>query len=94
MIPDQSDLNIYKTQGEGGTNLGCCGPTIKEDTKVGCCGSSKETKPTWGGSNGVLENGDKLAQVDLNEWAGKCSLVPAQSTLTNLQARTRCTPSS
>lgn len=89
MIPDQSDLNVYNTQGEGGTNLGCCGPTIKDDTKVRCCGSSKETKSRCSGSNGVVEKGDKLAEVDLNEWAGKRSWVPAQFTLTTLQARTR-----
>ncbi|KAL8795587.1 MAG: hypothetical protein Q9195_002008 [Heterodermia aff. obscurata] len=69
IIPDRSDLNVYKTQGEDGTNLGCCGPTIKDDTKSECCGS-KESKSTCNGNNGKAENDDKLAEIDLNEWAG------------------------
>ena len=58
VVADHSDLNVYKTADENGTQLGCCGP-------------SKQGKSSCNGNNDGIEIGKELADIDLNEWAGK-----------------------
>ncbi|KAL8712734.1 MAG: hypothetical protein Q9220_002942 [cf. Caloplaca sp. 1 TL-2023] len=58
LVPDNSDLNIYKTADQGSNEAGCCGPASK--AKITCCGSN-DTKRT----------DEPPPDLDLNEWAGK-----------------------
>ncbi|KAL8948588.1 MAG: hypothetical protein Q9222_005239 [Ikaeria aurantiellina] len=57
LVPDNSDLNIYKTADQGFNEAGCCGPA--STAKSSCCGSGT-TKPMDG----------QPSDTDLNEWAG------------------------
>ena len=61
IVGDQSDLNVYKTAGEDGGEVGCCGPAKKKEEALGCGGGGAETNETNG----------KLEDVNLNEWAGE-----------------------
>ena len=64
IVSDNSDLNVYKTADTAGSaGLGCCGPT--ESTKTSSCGGSKSTKQKT-----------DVADLDLNEWAGKIYSCP------------------
>ena len=57
IIPDDSDLNVYKTANKDGAEAGCCGPS--SSGKSSC--SSKKAPANKAAS---VEN------ADLNEWAG------------------------
>ena len=55
IVPDRSDLNVYKTASKDGGEVGCCGPNSSDG-----CGNKKRE----------VVSAD-LKDVDLNEWAGK-----------------------
>lgn len=83
IVADNSDLNVYKTASEANEVLGCCGPASKSASS--CCGSKDEEKKV-----------EKQKDIDLNEWAGKCSpsfIALCREKLTTVQAHTRYMPS-
>ncbi|KAL9029930.1 MAG: hypothetical protein Q9196_001878 [Gyalolechia fulgens] len=57
IVPDNSDLNVYKTASKDNEVLGCCGPASKSASS--CCGTKDEGKKV-----------EKQKDIDLNEWAG------------------------
>ena len=58
IVADKSDLNVYKTASENGTEVGCCGP-------------ASQGKSSCNGDSNAIDMGKELGDVDLNEWAGK-----------------------
>ena len=58
IVGDDSDLNVYKTAGGEGTDIGCCGPI---NTK----------QPSCSGGKGHDREAEQLKDLDLNEWAGE-----------------------
>ena len=57
IVPDQTDLNIYKTTSDDNTGIGCCGS--------GCNGKQSCA------SNDVVKKDGKTRDIDLNKWASK-----------------------
>lgn len=58
IVPDRSDLNVYKTASKDGGEVGCCGPSSSEQTS-GCGNKKREVVSA------------DLKDLDLNKWAGK-----------------------
>ena len=58
IVPDRSDLNIYKSANEDSKGAGCCGPA--NQGKSSCCGSKE-----------AIKDENIPDDVDLNEWAGE-----------------------
>lgn len=56
IIPDESDLNVYKT-------------AAKDNSGVGCCGSSESKSSSGCSGRGEVKKGE-ASDIDLNEWAG------------------------
>ena len=71
IVPDRSDLNVYKTASKDGGEVGCCGPS--SSGKTNGCGSKKRE----------VVDAD-LKDVDLNEWAGKSEICPMSITVVKL----------
>ena len=61
IVPDRSDLNVYKTASKDGGEVGCCGPKSSSDNTTSGCGNQKKRE---------VVSAD-LKDIDLNEWAGK-----------------------
>ena len=57
ILPDRSDLNVYKGASTDGAEIGCCGPVSKK--KSSCCAGDT-----------VSQNDGKAEDVDFNELAG------------------------
>jgi arsenite methyltransferase len=73
VVDAEADLNVYTQTSEDGEVVGsiCCGPVKEEKEEKsggGCCGPKKEVD--GGVTQDVKTN---FKDVDLNEWAGKCS---------------------
>ena len=66
IVPDNSDLNVYKRTDENGTETGCCGPAAR---KSSCCGGGMDAEPQE--EEGGFKLQEELKDVDLNEWAGR-----------------------
>ena len=59
IVPDQSDLNVYKSADKD---------DMKNGAKAGCCGpGSAKNSPCYSAGDAVGKD------VDFNEWAGKHS---------------------